>query len=169
MKPIARLLLAIALLCSSFIAHAENGCPSGMIPYSGTDTSSCGPIPPGYYQNNQGQRTPPIRWISKWGALATDTDTGFGSVGVAANFYSKGEAESEALSDCKARGGVNCKLQNWYSNGCVAMIMGKTGFNVGSKSTLNETIESGMKICKDAGDSNCHVYYSACSLPERAQ
>lgn len=167
MNPITRFLLLVTLLLLTFVAHAQVSCPPGMMSYStGQNLSACGPIP-GYSQNNQTPSSPPIRWISRWGAVAMDTD--IGSVGVAANLDSKNEAESNALSDCKEKGGLNCKVKNWYSNGCVVMILGKTGFNVGSKSTVNEATQSGMKICKDAGDSDCHVYYSGCSLPEPIQ
>lgn len=153
------------LLCLSIKVHAENGCPPGMIPYSGTDINSCGPIPSGYYQGNQGQTQPGVRWLSKWGAIATDGVHGILGTKIKAN--SRQEAEEEATSDCKSKGGVDCKLQVVYSNGCGALVTGNSGFSTSYGNSVEEATEKAIKICSSDGDDGCHLYYSACSPPQQ--
>jgi Domain of unknown function (DUF4189) len=155
--------LLICLLGMSSAAYAEGGCPPGMIPHSGNDLSSCAPIPPGYNQSSQPAGS---RWISSWGAIATDVAAG--SLGTATGKSSRKSAEQAALGDCQAKGGSNCKIENWYSNGCAAMVVGDKGHNSGSGATMEETVKSGMKIC-NSSDTNCRVFYSGCSLPEKLQ
>lgn len=170
MKTCRILLFGLLLLLGS-VVHAEGGCPPGMIPASGTDINSCVPIPPGYYSNQQHAQPqlpppPPPQWVTRWGAIATDGPGGH--LGVAANVSSKSDAEQTAITDCQAKGGTDCKIETWYSNGCAAMVMGDSGHISNNAGTLGEAIQKGMKVC-GATDTNCHVYYSACSLPVRIQ
>lgn len=162
-----RRLLIIMLLLVGGLVHAEGGCPPGQIPHSGTDLSSCGPIPPGYYNNQTPAQPPPPQWASQWGAIATYEPNG--SLGTTTNMPSQRQAEQTALMDCQSMHGSICKIQLSYHNQCAAMIVSDKGFNTGSAATADQAIQRGMKICKDSGDPNCHVYYSACSLPQRIQ
>ena len=72
-----------------------------------------------------------------------------------------------AMTDCQANGGTECMLQVSYVNGCGAMVVGNPGFNVGNASTLDQVVQQGLKVCRDAGAIECRVYYSACSPPVR--
>jgi hypothetical protein len=47
--------------------------------------------------------------------------------------------------------------------------VGDKFFNASSAATIEEATQSGMKVCTANGNANCHVYYSACSLPVRIQ
>jgi hypothetical protein len=167
----SRWLLFGLLFLLGGMAHAEGGCPPGLIPASGTNINACVPIPPGYYNNQQQASpqapTPAPQWANRWGAIATDSMTG--SLGAATDMPSEDEAKQAALSDCSEKGGARCKPQTSYRNGCAVMVIGNKEFNVGSAATMNEAVQSGMKVCTDAGNTNCHVYYSACSLPVRIQ
>lgn len=120
---------------------------------------------PGYQQ--QAQQPPPQKWVDHWGAIATNEPTG--SLGVANDMASQSDAEQAALADCQSKQGATCKLETSYRNGCGALIGSSTGYVVVSKATLNETVQTGISTCTKAGYSNCHVYYSACSLPVRIQ
>ena len=163
MKHANRLLALIGLMFLSFVVHAEGGCPPGMIPYSGTDISSCGPIPP-----NQGQQAPPIRWETRWGAIATDSK--YGSTGVSTGLPSKQAAEQAAIADCELRmKNAICEIEVAYDNKCVAMISGDHEYNTSINDTEAQAVAEGMKVCRDAKVSNCHVYYSGCSLPLQVQ
>jgi hypothetical protein len=165
------ILMMGSLLLLSGITHAEGECPPGMFPTNPSGTQGpvgCAPIP-GYEQQQGQQQTrqaPPPQWASRWGAIATDAIKGI--LGTSTDVASKDEAEQRALTECQTKGGMQCKLQNSYSNACVAMITGSKIFNVGSDADLNRAVQSGMKKCT-AADTNCHVYYSACSLPQRLQ
>jgi hypothetical protein len=166
----ASLFLLCLLMLFSGVTHAEGGCPPGMIPYSGTDTNSCGPIPPGYGGNSaQGpQQMPlPAQWEARWGAIATDDATG--SFGASTNAFSQMSAESEALAECHLKKQAACRIETSYRNGCAVMTIGDKMHNSNSAATLNETTQIGMKTCVDGGDTNCHVYYSGCSFPQRVQ
>ncbi|MDR2220309.1 MAG: DUF4189 domain-containing protein [Methylobacillus sp.] len=102
-------------------------------------------------------------WEDRWGAVATDAPHGiFGS---AANMRSKSSAEQTAMADCKAKGGINCIVENWYSNSCAVMVVGDGGYNVTARDTLVEATERGMRYCTDAKRTNCRVHFSTCSLP----
>jgi hypothetical protein len=152
--------------------HAEGNCPPGYYPIGAPQGQAgpqgCAPIP-GYGSNPQQENTqspPPPQWASRWGAVATDAAKGI--LGAAANATGKEEAQQTAIADCQANGGTQCILQNTYGNACVAVITGDKVFNVGSSTDLNDAIQSGITQCSSA-DTNCHVYYSACSLPVQIQ
>jgi Domain of unknown function (DUF4189) len=165
-KSKATLLLLISLLSLSFVAHAEGNCPPGYFPTTPPGQpgpQGCAPMP----NNSQdsAQLSGP-RWATRWGAIATDPTTG--ALGTVTGISSKRKAEKAALADCQAKGGKECKLQLAYDNECAAMIVGNNVFNVTADTTLQKAIQSGTKKCSDQ-DSNCHVFYSACSPPEQIQ
>ena len=172
MLPITlRWLSAGLLLLAADIAHAENGCPPGLIPASGTNINSCVPIPPGYYNNQQqaplqSPIQPPPRWIDHWGAIAADSAKGI--LGTATTMISKSIAENAALADCHSKGGAACTVQLSYGNQCAVVVVGDQGYNATQGATLESAKQAGMKVCNEA-DSHCHVYYSDCSLPVRIQ
>lgn len=163
-----RWLAAVLFLLVASLGHAENGCPPGMIPASGTDINSCVPIPEGYYgQQSDTQPPPPPPMLEdRWGAIATDGIGGH--LGVASNLLDRSAAEQTALADCRAKGGNNCNIETWYSNGCAAMIVGDQGHNSTYGETLHDAIKAGMKTCGKT-DKNCEVFYSDCSYPAPAQ
>lgn len=152
------------------MAHAQAACPSGTIPYgTGQDQSFCGP------DNSQQQSTqqlpqaakplPPI-WVDKYGAIATDLVRKSG--GVSANAPSRSSAEQAAIATCHANGGMICKVEISYGDGCVALVGGDTGHNAKSGLTIDLATQAAMKVCK-AADTHCQVTYTACSLPVRVQ
>ena len=109
---------------------------------------------------------PPQVWNNYWGAIYTDASKGV--LGSATDTSTQESAEQVALADCQSKGGTQCKLQVSFRNGCAAVVIGDKSFNVQSGATLDEAVQKGMAICAPA-NSNCHVYYSTCSLPVRIQ
>jgi Domain of unknown function (DUF4189) len=160
-------LLIGLLLLSAGAVHAEEGCPAGQIP-AGDGMNSCGPIPPGYYGNSQQTQPqpPPEKWVDHWGAIATFEPNG--SLGTAINMPNQSMAEQAALTDCSAKHGSTCKIQLSYRNQCAAMVVGGKIFNVNSGPTVEDASRKGMAMCSTAAN-DCHIYYSACSLPQRIQ
>ena len=167
MKSLPALLL---LICFSAIpiAWPAPQCSTGV------DTGGGQCIPPDAagmpsYQNQQQAQPqqPPARWESRWGAIATDGPGGH--LGAAVDLSTRDQAEQTALADCQAKGGSQCKIETWYSNGCAAMVVGDKAHTSNNAATLDESIRIGMKTCANGGDTNCHVYYSACSKPVRIQ
>jgi hypothetical protein len=158
-------LLLLTLLFFSGIAHAEGNCPPGYYPIGGGSPGApqgCAPIP-GYDQGQQQQSAP--QWLSKWGAVATDIDKG--SLGAATSMASKGQAEQASLADCRAKGGAQCKIETTYTNGCVTVVVGSPGYAVESAPTQVQANAMGMSTCTGAGNANCRVLYTGCSLPQR--
>lgn len=161
--------LVFVLLLFSGISHAEGNCPEGYYPIGGGGSQGCAPAPS--YNRQQGQQqsqkeAPSPRWVDRWGAIATDSAKKL--LGTASDMNSRSEAENKAITDCQNKGGTQCKLQNSYGNACVAMISGDNIFNVGSAENMDRAVQLGIAQCS-ASDTNCRVFYSACSMPERTQ
>jgi hypothetical protein len=120
-----------------------------------------------YYQGPRpAQQAAPDRptgyWQKTWGAIAPSPVGGV--LGTAVGASSKKEAERLALEDCKAKGGEACKVNLAYHNQCAAMVLGDKFFNSFSNATIEEAVRRGLNDCKE-NDTNCEVYYSACSEP----
>lgn len=156
-----KFLLLACLAGISITGHAQVACPAGWIPYSAT---SCGPAPGA--QAAPAQQAPAVSWESRWGAIATDIPKGI--LGTASNVLSRKQAESTALSDCKAKGGANCIIQVSYSNSCGVMVVGDKVLNTNAAPTLKEATDKGMSMCSQS-DTNCQVYFSDCSLAKRVR
>jgi len=167
---IFRWFLAGLLLLSVSVLHAEGNCPEGYYPIGTPQGQSgpqgCAPIP-GYdnnLQSTQPQSKP--QWIDRWGAIATDGPGG--SFGAAINMPDRSSAENAALAECHSKRGSTCAIETWYRNRCAVMIIGDNSHISVNATTLPEAVEMGMKKCNDS-DTNCHIYYSDCSLPVRIQ
>lgn len=164
----------ILLLAASANAWAEQGCPPGQIPAQSTgNMASCGPIPPGYYQQQSTSPARPIgKWIQTWGAVA------MGSIGLERNYgvttgkLSKAEAESDALTRCAKHGEKNCQIGLSYFNQCVAVgepqIDGKPNLTGDVQffgaASLERAMASAQAACeKDNPENQCKIIYKACS------
>lgn len=162
MKPFLLPIYLCAINLSA-VAHAEGGCPAGMIPYRGNDISSCAPIPT-YNQNPNQERDGP-RWITTWGAIAA----GDGATGFATGIQNSGSAKKTALQKCNANGGKNCKVELVYRNQCAALVAGEKGHNSYGAATVEEATHLAMNFCERTGDTKCQVFYTGCSLPMQVE
>jgi hypothetical protein len=159
------------LLLASGAIHAQTACPPGLIPYG---AGVCGPDQ-GQNQGSQRQMPmlPPVKWADEWGAIAVYIPEGVanpkGVLGTAILQPSESAARQAALQDCRSNGGLDCKIDTTYYNACIAMIVGHPAYNIADGRTQDAAVGKGMKICADTGNVNCHVYYSACSLPQVVQ
>lgn len=155
--------ILLFLVCGS--AFAEGGCPPGQYPQQGQGWRTCVPIPG--YEPQQSVQPPPPSYASRWGAVASSTNSMFGIV---SDQPSKEEAERAAVTECSSRGGNDCKLNYTYANQCVAVIgipnQVSQPFNGG---TADEASKHGLDQCRSNGIDGCWVYYSGCSLPLRVQ
>jgi hypothetical protein len=166
-----RHLLFVALLLVGNVVHAEGECPLGMFPTNPAGTQGpvgCAPIP-GYDQQQpptqQGPISPPPQWADRWGAMAIDSDKGV--LGTAIDISNKSAAQQSAIADCHAKGGAICKLGITYYNQCASLVVSKEGHAATAAATIDEAVQLGMKTCTDAGYTNCHAGYTACSMPVR--
>ena len=158
---IRKWLLVLALLMVGTLTHAEGGCPPGMVPYSGTDISSCGPIPPGYDQ-------PQGHWEDRWAAVANGDD---GTGGFASDQPNEDAAKQASLENCQARGGTHCTVRFTYKYGCIASARGNDEAGewhttVSTAGTLKAAIKETMKVCKTWGRDSCQLFRTTCGLPK---
>jgi hypothetical protein len=146
--------------------HAEGGCPPGSYPIGNRAVAACAPIPSetNSWSQQQAPNLPAPLWEDRWGAIAGDKPQGI--LGFATGLRSEPAAQQAALTDCAAKGGVRCKLENSYKNGCTAMTVGEQVYNIASRATLDQAIASGIQKCKEI-DKNCVTSYSAFSPPVR--
>lgn len=169
----ARILLMLLLLVESSVVLAEGGCPAGMIPYSGTDISSCGPVPAGYYGENNADPSnvmpydPVPAWKTTWGAIAFSKRNN--AVGVASGMASKKTAQEAALADCQtAGGGALCEIGIAYYNQCAAVAWGDSFSNSAGAESAKIASDIALKRCNE-NSHGCKIVYSNCTEPVRIQ
>ncbi len=146
-------------LCNQ--SMAENGCPDGMTPFqNGNDpTPKCYPIQGG---QNTVPAQPRGRWLTRWGAIATDES--IGRLGAVNNFSSKRLASKAAVNACKADGGVQCETRLSYYNQCAALSWGDEFYSASGAATVELAIKIASQKC-DARTKNCKIVYADCSPP----
>lgn len=169
----ARIVLVLLLLVESGVVLAEGGCPAGMIPYRGTDISSCGPVPAGYYgdsnpdSSNEIPAAPVPIWKKTWGAIAFSKINN--AVGVASGLKSKKSAQEAALADCRtAGGGALCEIGIAYHNQCAAVAWGDSFSNSAGAESAEIASDIALKRCNENSD-GCKIVYSNCTEPMRIQ
>ena len=160
-KHLPALLFTLVLAMFATAAQAEGGCPPGQYPQGGQGWQACVPIPG---EQNQQMSVPTVRWTNHYQAIATDSHLGI--LGSAVDRTTNQSAIRDALADCEAKGGQDCKIDIALVNGCVAMVLGVTTREIQMGATKAEAEESAMQGCR-RGNSKCEVYYSACSLPTK--
>lgn len=165
-SPRIRWFCALALFSVAVEAWAEGGtCPQGYYPVDSPGVMGCAPIPGG---ESEGYENPPPdpgpQWKTQWASIAF----GNNGLGVSTNMSSKRQAEKAALAQCREMGGTGCYINLTTYNQCVAVAGGgHTAPTAGAAD--QETAESMvMDDCrKDMKNTNCRIYYSACSYPVR--
>lgn len=159
-------LMVFFLMSTSLAVHAQAACPPGTIPYgTGQGQNMCGPDD-SQQQQPASPRTPPQIWVDHYGAMVSDNS--LGKLGVAIDKQSEAEAWQSAEENCRAKGGLNCIRLVSYLNQCVAMVSGEKSYSFALGATPSDATRKANEKCS-ASTTNCHVYYSACSLPIRIQ
>lgn len=175
MKLRALLILVLASIANNAAAQSQaphvcgagpgpNEVMAGMAPGG----SGVAPTPLCYWKSQSQQSSqqstpqPAGYWKKTWGAIAPSPQGGV--LGTAVGASSKEEAERLALADCKAKGGGACEIDIAYHNQCAVMILGDKFISTFSNATIEEASERGLAHCRDT-DTNCRVYYSACTEP----
>lgn len=116
--------------------------------------------------NEQKVAVPPGKWEERWGAFASDEN---GVYGIVSDMTSKRKAKRAAVEECKSRGGGQCVAVATYANQCVAMVASDVSPHTVYEQTEEGALEAAQKKCSDSKQKNCHVFYSGCSLPVRAE
>lgn len=147
----------------SSAAFAEGSCPPGYYPIGGGGASGCAPMPAG--TSDLAASGP--RWADRWGAISIDEMTA--SVGAVTGYPSKKQAEKAAIAKCRASGGgKGCGVSLSYYNQCAVIGTGARFSNTYGAATVEAASKLAMDDC-NANTTNCRIYYSGCSLPERVR
>ncbi|QCW26612.1 DUF4189 domain-containing protein [Lysobacter enzymogenes] len=167
-RAIGYLILSAAFLVSG-TAFAEQGCPDGFMPNpswtQGQQQCIQGQMP------DSGPLVPQSTWERRWGAFTSDVETG--KIGVATAMTTKRKAEKEALRDCQARGGAQCKVLLAFTNQCAAIAWGKESTGTAAISAVggvNSAVakSAALQECgKRAG--SCEIFLTECSFAEQVQ
>lgn len=112
--------------------------------------------------DSQTQAQPAVKWVSQFQALVTDTPKGI--LGIAVDRRSEEDAKEMAFADCRSKGGTECELELAVRNGCIAMAVGTSSKAIFDGDTEQEAESRAMGRCNQH-DTNCGMYYKACSLP----
>ncbi|WP_242162769.1 DUF4189 domain-containing protein [Lysobacter sp. M15] len=116
-------------------------------------------------QPQEQQQQPPQPtgyWEKTWGAIAPSPVGGV--LGTSLGASSKEEAERLALEDCKAKGGGACEVRIAYHNQCAVMVLGDNVYRTARAGSIEAAAKVGIDACSKE-DTNCRVYYSACTEP----
>lgn len=164
-----RVALCCALAAMAFVssdAFAEGNCPDGYYPIGGGNGGwqGCAPIPGNGSSN--GPQNPGPQWATRWGAIATDGARS--SLGGAEKHSSKRRAQKAAVAACKQNGGVKCKVLLTYYNQCGVLAWGSELAQAYSAETTEQATEGAIRVCSK-NTSNCKVFYTGCSYPERVR
>lgn len=160
----------LVVVAFSGLAFAEGGCPTGYTPMpqqyqdpaSGTLQMRTTCVPGA---SAAVSAAPSVRWIDRWGAVATDGPKGI--LGIANGATSERSAVKSAMKDCKEKGG-NCRLQLAYRNQCAVLVSGDRQFLVQGAENIEIATNVALKKCA-TDDVNCRVHYSGCSYPEKVR
>ena len=162
------MLFTLAVLMSwCALAHAQTPTVN-CVPIQGQGWQGCAPTGNNQPQVQQSIQPPP-RWADRWGAIAGGIPGAPRAFGASVNMSSERAAKAVAMADCQSVAGTKCQIALVYHNQCVAVVNGEKTWGANGSATKDEAIQAGIKICKADGNSQCHVYYSACSYPVRIQ
>lgn len=156
-------LLVLFLFAAATQAQQQPGVDCA--PVQGQGWQGCAPIDNSVQQPQQPQ-PPPQTWVDHYGAMVSDDS--LGKLGVAVDRADEARAWQTAEEDCHAKGGLNCTRLISYRNECVAMVLGDKTYSFSAGPTATDATQRATKKCM-ASTTNCHAYYSACSLPIRIQ
>ena len=156
--------LMLALTWSG-LAAAEGGCPPGQYPYETPQARQCVPIPGGSTSASQSSAV----YEDRWGAIAVDGSVSAGGIGTSTNMPSKRKAEKAAIAQCRATGGGNgCEVDLSYYNQCAVIASGDRYMQSFSGAAIESTSQRALEAC-NRKTTNCTIYYSGCSYPQRVQ
>lgn len=163
------LVLSLAILLWSYAAHAQVGnCPAGTIP-NGDQRSPGACVPDPSYNQQQRPSAPPQIWVDHWGAIATGKPGSPPAFGASTDTQSEHAAKAAAVAKCQETANAVCEVHITYRNECVALVFGEKRWKPAADLTKEAATKKSMAECKAYGNSQCELYYSACSYPTRIQ
>lgn len=92
-----------------------------------------------------------------------------GISGIVAELSSKRKAIKAAISECKLRGGENCEIVATYKNQCLVVVSSGNKSQIVNAATIERATEIATHDCEADGSTDCHLYYSGCSVAKRVR
>lgn len=89
--------------------------------------------------------------MSRWGAIAIDFAPTNAGIGVSTAAGSKRQAKKEALADCQAKGGKDCRINLIYGNQCAVVIAGIKYARAQEGPTVEIAAAHALKMCEATG------------------
>lgn len=164
-----RLIITLIYLILCGAVQAQTACPSGVAPGS----AQCGPSSE-YHDVESASRavtyqpSVPVvikrKWADRWGTIAYDELNPI--IGTSSGIKSKRAAVNTALSDCRSKGGKNCKVATAYYNQCVTLFAIRGGgLTWATGKDIKAAQNFGMEGCRK-DKVQCDLIYSNCSMSE---
>ena len=155
--------LLIGLFGPGHPAHAEDGCPDGMMPYQEQFTdpangtlqlrTSCMPgsrYPQPDYQEPAPDDAPPSPPPDQYGAYATDPE--YRQLFWSTFYESHEAAEAGAIEACGKATGKNCQSLGWFGNQCGAIAVTQNGqTTAGYDTSWRGAARQALEACEKAG------------------
>ncbi|QWP76227.1 DUF4189 domain-containing protein [Lysobacter sp. K5869] len=151
------------------LAMKANACPPGSTLQQGVGWQMCVPIPGMSGAAPQPSPSVAPAWATRWGAIAIDMVGGGVGIGAARGMRKERQATNAAIRSCKQKGGTRCTVQITYRDQCAVVISGDKGFVVSNAASVEEATRIGTDRCNTEGNTNCSLYFSDCSFPERVR
>jgi Domain of unknown function (DUF4189) len=149
---------------TSFLLYtplAWSQCAAGVDTGGGQCTPPDAQGMPGYQQAPR----PRAVWADRWGAIATDTETG--DAGTIEGQEGKATAEKKALAQCGSTGASHCQIRLTFRNQCAAAALGDGAVGFAGSPTEDDAKKRAVIEC--GNEASCKIVYSACSYAERAE
>ena len=101
----------------------------------------------------------------RWGSIVFSQESGGGYAwGMAWSYGSHSSATSEAVNECRRRGGSNCFEIGWFHDACGALAIGdNNGYGSGWGTSTGIAESYAIQSCRNAGNRNCRVAISRCA------
>lgn len=156
------------ILASLSLVSANDGvCLPGSALQTGVDWQMYVPIP-GMSERTSGPPAPASpAWATRWGAIVVDMAMGGTGVSAVSGMKTEGQASKSAMHACKKKNGTRCTVKITYHDQCAAVITGDTVFSTASAASVEEVARIAIDWCNGQGGTNCRLYFSDCSYPER--
>lgn len=164
--PVKMLFAFAGIMSWCVLAHAQTPTVD-CVPVQGQGWQGCAPI--GNSQQPQQREPPPPRWADRWGAIASANPGSPPAFGASNNRPSEDSAKKSALADCRATPNAKCSVETTYHNQCFAEVWGEKTPVSSTGGSLAAAIKASMEYCRAKGNTQCKLYYSACSYPVRIQ
>ena len=101
---------------------------------------------------------------SLYGSIAFSEEYGGGYAwGMAWSYGTLSEAQNNAISECRRKGGTNCGEIVWFRDACGALAIGDNGgYGSGWGTSYGIAQQYALNTCQSYGNRNCRIAITRC-------